>query len=102
MNPFRFSDYPPDEEGAETSLPVFMYPIVVRETRYGGVYEGGSWFAYSGHNFPMEAIGDDDDCAFFWASEASKKMGVGNTPNEAVHRLIQIYLRLEAEKENDE
>jgi len=102
MNPFGYSGYVPDEEDIKTSLPIFLYPIVVRETRYGGVYEGGSWFAYSGYGFPVEAIGDDCECADFWGSEASNKLGVGNTPNEAVEHLVQIYLRLEEEKENDE
>ena len=85
-----YSGYIPDEDKPFT-VPhrLFMYPIVVRETRYGGVYEGGSWFAYTGHGFPLEAIGDDDDCSYFWASEASKQLGIGYSPNEAVEDLVQ-------------
>lgn len=85
-----YSGYIPDEDKPFT-VPhrLFMYPIVVRETRYGGVYEGGSWFAYSGHGFPVEAIGDDDECSFFWASASSQQLGIGYSPNEAVEDLVQ-------------
>jgi hypothetical protein len=74
---------------------ISLYPVVIREARYSGVYEGGKWFAiaeYSGESEALEAYihGDDCDALDFWDSEESKMIGVGNTPDEA---LKDLYLK---------
>jgi len=47
-----------------------MYPIVIRQSRYGGVYEGGRWVAFPNmYRFPEDtAFGDDVSCAKYWSS----------------------------------
>jgi len=60
------------------SPPLELYPVIVRESRYGGVYEGGAWFAFSGFGFPTDAIGNDAECSAFWWSDRSILMGRGD------------------------
>lgn len=70
------------------SPPIELYPVIVRESRYGGVYEGGAWFAFSGFGFPTDAIGNDAECSAFWWSDRSILMGRGDSPDGAVTDLI--------------
>ena len=64
--------------------------IVIHQSRYGGVYEGGRWFAiFCGDDFPYESIGDDVECAVFWASEEAEMHGVGNSPDKALESLFK-------------
>jgi hypothetical protein len=72
-----------------------LYPIIVRQSRYSGIYEGGVWFAMG--NFDESKIsveyfdyifGDDCDAADFWCSEDSESIGRGDTPNDAVNDLL--------------
>jgi len=70
------------------SPPLELYPVIVRESRYGGVYEGGAWFAFSGFGFPTDAIGNDAECSAFWGSDRSILMGRGDSPDGAVTDLI--------------
>ena len=46
-----------------------IYPVTIIRSRYGGVYEGGQWAALdcSHGEVPDAAIGDDVECAEFWA-----------------------------------
>jgi len=46
-----------------------IYPVTIIRSRYGGVYEGGRWAALdcSHEEVPDAAIGDDVECAEFWA-----------------------------------
>ena len=74
---------------------ISLYPVVIREARYSGVYEGGKWFAiaeYSGESEALEGYinGDDCDALDFWDSEEAKMIGVGDSPNSA---LADLYLR---------
>lgn len=73
-----------------------LYPIVVRQSRYSGVYEGGLWFAIPNHEemdlaeqYIDYLYGDDCDALDFWDSKMGKTFGIGNTPNEAVENLIR-------------
>lgn len=74
-----------------------LYPIVIRESRYSGVYENGLWHAIANcvsetWNFEYfeYLYGDDEDAiAFWWESEAAKKVGVGTTPNDALADLFK-------------
>ena len=72
-----------------------LYPVVVRQSRYSGIYEGGIWFAMPGHeeldlaeSYVDYLHGDDCDAVDFWDSDMAKTFGVGNTPDEAVTDLI--------------
>jgi hypothetical protein len=69
-----------------------MYPVVIRQSRYSGVYEGGRWFAMlNTDNVPEDAIGDDMDCMVFWSSGIENIIGVGDDPNEAFADLRRKY-----------
>jgi hypothetical protein len=63
--------------------------VVVHQSRYSGVYEGGKWFAlYIGDVFPDACIGNDVECANFFGAGKNQSIGVGNTPNDAVNDLL--------------
>ena len=47
-------------------VPNEVYPVVIHQSRYGGVYEGGAWFAIANCDLiPDDAIGGDDKPATF-------------------------------------
>ena len=74
---------------------ISLYPVVIRESRYSGVYEGGKWFAiaeYAGESEALENYihGDDCDAVDFWGSDEAKMIGIGDSPNSA---LADLYLR---------
>lgn len=74
------------------------FPIVVVQDRYGGAYSRGKWLAISEadrlENGAYRIIrclengphGDDSDAAEFWANPPTW-IAVGQTPDEAVHKL---------------
>ena len=73
--------------------PISLYPIMVIQSRYGGIYEGGAWFAVAGtHNLSTDIMdyleGDDCDAIDFWAKEHDFPIATGQTPNEAVSNLV--------------
>jgi len=60
-----------------------LYPVYIAMTRYGGIYEGGSWAAFLGV-LPVDGGWDGDDCTCAeWWAEPRDSVGVGNSPNEA-------------------
>lgn len=71
------------------------YPIVIRQSRYSGVYEGGKWHAIAnatgGESFNIDYFdylyGDDDEAIDFWQSDIAKSIGVGDTPDLALKDL---------------
>jgi hypothetical protein len=70
-------------------IPSEHYPLVVQQSRYGGVYEGGHFFCYSGRAPLPDAYfdyleGDDCDALDFWSSEEAKSFGLGDNPNDAL------------------
>jgi len=84
----------------EASTNIRLYPIVISQSRYSGVYEGGTWFCIPNcESIPEDAIGDDCDCIDFWMSEKSDLIGVGNTPNLA---LMSMLKKNGVEHPNDE
>lgn len=76
-----------------------LYPIFVSQSRYSGLYEGGSWYALPkadaawawSDSFAEYAFGDDDAAFHFWNSDESKMVGRGNTPNAAVLDLVERH-----------
>lgn len=74
-----------------------LYPIVIRESRYMGTYEGGEWHAIPKCNSDTWSMdyfeylhGDDEDAVEFWSNlEKVKKIGVGKTPNDALADLFK-------------
>lgn len=82
---------------------ISLYPIVIREARYSGVYEGGKWFAiaeYAGESEALENYihGDDSDALDFWDSDEAKMIGVGDSPNSALADLYVKHGIIEDEK----
>lgn len=72
-----------------------IYPVTIISARYGGTYEGGRWLAFNCYDgqIPYAATGDDVSCAAWWdCSSDARRVGRGNTPNEA---LLDLALRLE-------
>ena len=71
--------------------PATMFPVIIVQARYGGVYEGGAWFAISNAEDPteqlLEALGDDEQCCA-WFQENEHRIGVGDTPDEAYIMLL--------------
>jgi hypothetical protein len=70
-----------------------LYPLVVRQSRYSGVYEGGEWIAIPNYDEMDMALykylhGDDEDF-FTWAEQAT--FGAGSTPSSA---LADLYEKL--------
>lgn len=71
-------------------IPIDLYPVVICQSRYGGVYEGGSWFCIPRcESIPEDAVGEDCECVDFWHSDASKNVGVGNSPNDALLMMLE-------------
>lgn len=70
-----------------------LYPLVVRQARYSGVYEGGEWIAIPNYDESDEALADylhgDDECFFIWAEQTT--FGAGSTPSSA---LADLYEKL--------
>lgn len=70
--------------------------IIIAETRYGGIYEGGRWAAFGlpdeafglagERDLPPEAFGGDNQACAWWA-EPTIEVEVGDTPDEASERL---------------
>lgn len=76
--------------------------IVILETRYGGVYEGGSWaaFSVSSHEaVPEDAFGGDPEACGWWGNP-TVPVGVGDSPNEALARLEFLMARDRGGKED--
>lgn len=73
------------------------YPIVIRQARYSGVYEGGEWIATaSTPAIPEPAFfdyltGDDEDALSLFLSHGASLIGRGKTPNDA---LVDLERRL--------
>lgn len=75
-----------------------LYPILIRQSRYDGLYENGKWHAIAncegGESFSIHYFnylyGDDSDAIDFWLSDIAKSIGVGETPNLA---LEDLYLK---------
>lgn len=76
-----------------------LYPIIVSQSRYSGIYEGATWYALPeadaawawSDSFTEYAFGDDDAALDFWNSDESKMVGRGNTPNAAVLDLLERH-----------
>ena len=74
-------------------VPNEMYPVAVHQSRYGGVYEGGAWFALANCDLiPDDAIGGDDEACDFWSSDEAQMIGRGDTPNDAVIDLLERWV----------
>lgn len=52
----------------EHAVGLDMYPVVIRESRYGGAYSGGQWVITAGvpHPGKLDAFGSDPNCMGFW------------------------------------
>lgn len=73
-----------------------LYPIIVFQSRYSGVYEGGEWFAISGFENLSSDLndyfeGDDCDAVDFWEKNHDFPIAAGSSPNDAVNSLIAKF-----------
>lgn len=71
------------------NLPHETWPVAIFQSRYSGVYEGGTWFSVANSDtIDMEngPYGDDESCAE-WFSINKSIVGVGETPDEALQNL---------------
>ena len=70
-----------------------IYPLTIISDRYGGVYSGARFTAWNEYDsdVPYEASANDMMCGEFW-DKTKKKVGKGNTPNEA---LEDLYSKLQ-------
>jgi len=76
------------------------YPIAIVQDRYSGVYSEGTWLAIAQADLPHEGRsradfvladgphGDDCVASEFW-SDPPLWIAVGNSPQEALDRLLQ-------------
>jgi len=71
------------------------YPVVIRQARYMGVYEGGLWIATSSTpeipspRFFDYLTGSDEDAIELFLSPDARYIGRGDTPNEALDDLMR-------------
>jgi hypothetical protein len=71
-----------------------LWPIAIFETRYGGTYEfGAKWFAFpfDEQQAPEEALGEDVECSN-WFVDNKDRIGLGETPNDALSDLFKKRL----------
>ena len=69
-----------------------LWPVIITQDRYTGVYSGGPWLAVGNRRnlFETDAYGDDTDCAaFFEDAKNTKQIGIGDTPNAALDDLLR-------------
>lgn len=73
-----------------------IYPLVIIEDRYTGVYSNGKYTAWNMYfeDIPREIDEDDVTCRNFW-HECEEIVGLGDTPNEAVEDLRQKMGRVQ-------
>lgn len=73
-----------------------IYPLVIIEDRYTGVYSNGKYTAWNMYfeDIPREIDEDDVTCRNFWHSY-EEVVGLGDTPNEAVEDLRQKMGRVQ-------
>lgn len=71
-----------------------LWPIAILQDRYRGTYTGGDWIAIPqadlAEDFEATVWGDDLEC-MDWAERyirENKRVGVGNTPDEALADLM--------------
>ncbi|MEM9891318.1 MAG: hypothetical protein AAF962_10695 [Actinomycetota bacterium] len=63
--------------------------VLVVETRYGGVYEGGPWGALDvrhPNEVPSAVVGADNE-ALTWWDDPTVPVGAGDDPSQALRRL---------------
>ena len=71
-----------------TQKTIRIYPVVIREARYGGIYEGGKWIDFAECDEFTEAMlnyfeGDDCDAVDLFTDEYKQTVGIGESPNHA-------------------
>lgn len=66
-----------------------MYPCTIIKDRYTGAYSGGEWTCWPKYieEIPDEIEAGDIPCMEFWKSYDTSKVGIGDSPNDAVKDL---------------
>lgn len=89
---------------------VKLYPIIVSQSRYSGVHEGGTWYALPNADsgfmwsdlFAGYIFGEIEEAALFWGSDESHLIGRGNSPNAAVLNLLERHFGVGQWEHDDE
>ena len=69
-----------------------MYQVIIFQDRYQGIYSHGNWIAVHGCDVDLGFVNDEFN---FMADDGSAmsfdyaKVGVGNTPNDALEDLLK-------------
>ena len=89
------SETPPPRKGHSywtTRCDKYASMTITRETRYGGVYEGGRWAAFDVEEWddiPGEAFGGHVAAPEWWWEGPSVVVTVGDSAEEAENRLVR-------------
>lgn len=86
-------------QSASSNIPISLYPIVIQQSRYGGIYEGGAWHAMANCEITEQwnkeyleyCYGGDEDAVIFWDSPSARLIGVGDTPDLALADLLRKF-----------
>lgn len=89
---------------------VRLYPIIVGQSRYSGVHEGGTWYALPNADsgfmwsdlFADYIFGEIEDAVRFWTADESRLVGRGNSPNAAVLDLLERHFGVRQWERGDE
>lgn len=76
------------------NIPHEYHGVVIRQSKYNGLYEGGKFFCYSEiyplpESYSLYLEGDDDAALDFWYSDDSKLFGAGDSPNDALINFLK-------------
>jgi hypothetical protein len=72
-----------------------LYPVVIMQDRYMGVYSGGKWTAWNCEpdEIPPEVYGNDEECRNAWRGIHDGKRpfvyGFGDTIEDAISRMVK-------------
>lgn len=102
-------------DGNSSNIPTMqgldsLYPVVIVQDRYFGLYSGATWFAVAMANTPYGPIdpdptriafclddgpnGTDEEAVKFWQNPP-KWIATGSTPEQAFTRLCETFQGLE-------
>lgn len=74
----------------EINNKIDIWPLIIVNDRYGGIYSGGEWIAWHCYidHLPRDQAGGDCECWDFWNSyDGFPACGKGKTIDEALQDL---------------
>jgi hypothetical protein len=86
-----------------------LWPIIIVQDRYRGVYTGGRWVAIGQADYVLDSLDDtvwgDDASCMEWAYrniDQLKQVGIGGTPDEALEDLLLVAENVERQRKPEE